>query len=88
MKIVFSATALRQYDSWIKEENNKILDRIDALIANIQESPFSGMGKPEPLKYEFSGSWSRRITQKHRLRYRIKDETIEIISCRDRYEKR
>ncbi|MGH9949426.1 MAG: Txe/YoeB family addiction module toxin [Pyrinomonadaceae bacterium] len=61
--------------------------RIIELIADIQRDPFSGIGKPEPLKHDFKGLWSRRITAKHRLIYRVDNEQIVISACRFHYKK-
>lgn len=65
--------------------NPKIAARIDALIANIKATPFTGIGKPEPLKHELAGWWSRRITGEHRLVYRIQGDTLQIAQCRQHY---
>lgn len=73
-------------------EDKKIYEKIRSLIKDIKRNPYSGIGKPEPLKHELSGYWSRRINQEHRLVYRIiegetKDEDmLVIISCKDHYE--
>jgi toxin YoeB len=58
-----------------------------ALIKDISRSPFFGFGKPEPLKYELSGCWSREITHEHRLVYKVENDIIEIISCKFHYQK-
>ena len=63
----------------------KIIKRIKKLIADIQNTPFTGIGKPEPLKHHLSGYWSRRITGSHRLVYRTNKEEIVIIQCRYHY---
>ena len=60
--------------------------KIRKLIEDIERSPYSGLGKPEPLKHEYSGYWARRINQEHRLLYRVEDDTIVIVSCRFHYE--
>ncbi len=83
--ILFSPEALRQLDDW-KNQNPKISTRIIILITAISESPFSGIGKPEPLKHSLQGKWSRRITREHRLVYEVTDSTIKIISCRFHYD--
>lgn len=83
--ILFSPEALRQLDEW-KQENPKIAIRIVLLITAIAESPFSGIGKPEPLKHSLQGKWSRRITREHRLVYEVRDTTIRIISCKFHYD--
>lgn len=85
MKVIFTKEALAQYDSWISDDNKKVLDRIERLLESIVETPFAGKGKPEPLKYEFTGTWSRRINKKDRLRYRVTDDCIVVLSCRDHY---
>ncbi len=83
--ILFSPEALRQLDDW-KNQNPRISTRIILLITAISESPFSGIGKPEPLKHSLQGKWSRRITREHRLVYEVTDSTIKIISCRFHYD--
>jgi toxin YoeB len=84
--INFTATAFEEYNSW-RTENRKIQDRIADLIEDTLRNPFEGMGKPEPLKYNLKGFWSRRITEEHRLVYEVRDACINIISCRDHYSK-
>ncbi|MFC2087018.1 Txe/YoeB family addiction module toxin, partial [Bacteroidota bacterium] len=66
MKITFSKNAWEDYVSWQKEDK-KILRKINALIKDIQRNPYEGIGKPEPLKYDLAGFWSRRIDLEHRL---------------------
>lgn len=83
-KILISPQALKQLNDW-KEHNPKVASRIILLITAISESPFSGIGKPEPLKHTLQGKWSRRITQEHRLVYEVTTTTINIISCRFHY---
>ena len=77
--------AWADYLYW-QQEDRKILKRINALLKDIDRNGYSGIGKPEPLKHEFSAYWSRRITEEHRLVYRIQGETIIIVSCRKHYE--
>jgi toxin YoeB len=62
------------------------LAKIDRLIEDILEHPFAGIGKPEPLRYEWSGYWSRRITGEHRLVYRVEGDTVFIAQCRFHYD--
>ncbi|WP_418953019.1 Txe/YoeB family addiction module toxin [Streptomyces katrae] len=81
---MFSRRAWDQYTSWTTADP-KILKRINRLIQEIQRTPFEGAGKPEPLKENLSGWWSRRITDEHRLVYRIKDEAVEIAQARYHY---
>lgn len=70
----------------LKRENAKLPAKIFELILDIQNDPFKGIGKPEALKGNLSGWWSRRISDKHRLVYRIKDEQLEIASCFGHYD--
>lgn len=69
---------------WIKEDRKKAL-RIVSLIKEVQKEPFRGTGKPEPLKHELAGCWSRRIDQEHRLVYEVKKDKIRILACRYHY---
>lgn len=64
----------------------KLVKKIFDLIADVQKHPFEGIGKPEALKHELAGYWSRRITDKHRLVYQVTDDEIIIIRCKDHYE--
>jgi toxin YoeB len=84
-KIAFEPDAFNQLEDWGKTDK-KIFKKIFALIKDIQRNPFSGMGKPEPLKYELQGYWSRRITDKHRLIYRVENELLIILSCKYHYD--
>ena len=70
---------------WI-ETDRKVALRILDLMAAILADPFAGLGKPEPLRHEFAGCWSRRITQEHRIVYRVSAERVEFIQARYRYE--
>ncbi len=70
---------------WWAENDLKAVKKIVNLINDISKNPFSGVGKPEPLKYDLSGYWSRRITEEHRLVYKSDGEVITIISCRFHY---
>ena len=63
----------------------KLVKKIFSLIADIQKHPFEGIGKPEALKHDFAGSWSRRITEEHRLVYDVTDEKIVVLRCKDHY---
>jgi len=85
-KISFLPESFEHFNLWARE-NKKIYVRITELIKDIGRSPFSGIGKPEPLKHQLKGLWSRRITNEHRLIYRVDDEEILIYSCRFHYEK-
>lgn len=84
MKIIFSSQAWEDYLYW-NEIDKKIFKKINALIKECQRTPFSGIGKPEPLKHELAGTWSRRIDREHRLVYRVKDGALEIAQCRHHY---
>ncbi len=84
-RIQWDFDAWEEYCQW-QQTNKAVLKRINALIKDIRRSPFEGIGKPEPLKGELSGFWSRRIDSTHRLVYRVKGETIEILSCKGHYE--
>lgn len=84
MKIVITDEALKDYQWWQKNSVKKIL-RIHALLADIKTNPFKGIGKPEPLKLNLQGFWSRRIDREHRLIYSIEQDVVTIISCKRRY---
>jgi toxin YoeB len=81
MKIVFSKNSWDDYLSW-QSEDRKILKKINELIKDIQRTPYDGIGKPEPLKFDLTGLWSRRIDREHRLVYQIHGEELLIYSCR------
>ena len=84
MKISWTDAAWENYLYW--QTNDKgMLKKVNALIKDIQRSPFEGIGKPEPLKFELSGKWSRRINDEHRLVYIVKDKEIVIFQCRYHY---
>lgn len=84
MNLKFTKEAWEDYLFW--QKNNKTtLKRINELIRDTIRSPFDGLGKPEPLRFELAGFWSRRIDIEHRLIYRINHNTLEIISCRFHY---
>lgn len=84
MQIMFTPEAWDDYQFWLQHDK-KIIERIHDLIKDITRTPFSGIGKPEPLCHEFKGYWSRRINQEHRLIYHIKDATLVMISARFHY---
>ena len=86
MKITFSLNAWEDYLSW-QQQDKKMLKKINQLIKDIQRTPFEGVGKPEPLKYDLSGFWSRRIDREHRLVYQVQDNEILIYSCRYHYDR-
>ena len=88
MKLVFSSDAWRDYVEW-QAEDGAVVVRINALIEDALRNPFRGIGKPEPLKRNLAGWWSRRITGEHRLVYRVSGsgdaQALEIPSCRYHY---
>jgi len=84
MELIFTKSAYKDYLYW-KKHDPKIFERITILCKAIMKDSFLGIGKPEPLKYDFQGCWSRRINRTHRLVYRIEDESCIIISCRFHY---
>ncbi len=86
MKLGFTETAWRDY-LWFQQHNQKLLRRVNDLIRDTQRNPFRGIGKPEPLKGELSGYWSRRINAEHRLVYEVSNNILIIISCRYHYSK-
>ncbi|MGI0481925.1 Txe/YoeB family addiction module toxin [Geminocystis sp. CENA526] len=83
-KVAFLTRSFDEFNQWAINDK-KIYAKIVGLIKDIQRNPFSGLGKPEALKHELSGLWSRRITREHRLVYRVSDEEIVIISCKFHY---
>lgn len=84
MKINFTVKAKIQYEYWIKN-NKQILKKINSLIKDIEKTPFEGLGKPESLKHNLTGYWSRRINHEHRLVYKIEDNILIIIQCKYHY---
>ena len=84
--ITFTPHAYKDYLNWLNEDK-KIFLKITTLIKETAKNPETGTGKPERLKHELKGYWSRRITRELRLVYRITDENIEIVSCKYHYSK-
>ena len=84
MNKFFSDYAWEDYLQWQKEEK-KIVKKINEIIKDIDRNGYEGMGKPEPLRHYLTGYWSRRITEKDRLIYKIEDNTIYIIGCKGHY---
>ena len=70
---------------WWQENDRKVLARVNEVIRDTMRDPFSGIGKPEPLKGNLKGWWSRRITQEHRLVYRFEEQTVIVMQCRFHY---
>lgn len=85
MKVTWAADAWDQYLYW-QDQDRKIVKRINALIKDIQRNGNDGIGKPEPLRHGYHGFWSRRITQEHRLVYKVEGDALFIAQCRYHYE--
>lgn len=86
MRTAWDNEAWEDYLYW-QTQDRKTLKRVNALIQDIQRNHFEGIGKPEPLKNDLSGYWSRRIDDKNRLVYKIQDNMLIIIQCRTHYKK-
>jgi toxin YoeB len=86
MTITFADVAWEQYQEWVSIDS-QMTQRINELIKQAGRDPFKGIGKPEPLKGDLKGFWSRRINQEHRLVYRFTKGNLEIISCKYHYDK-
>ena len=84
MKLVFSEQAWEDYLYWQKTDK-KILQRINALLKEAGRTPFEGTGKPEPLKHALAGYWSRRISDEHRLVYKVSDNALFVAQLRYHY---
>jgi toxin YoeB len=84
MNILFTDDAWEDYLYW-QQTDKQTLRKINQLLKEIQRTPFSGLGKPEPLKHQLQGCWSRRIDSEHRLVYEITDNTLKVIGCRFHY---
>ena len=84
MNITWTDESWEEYVEW-QSQDKKILKKINSLIKDIKRDPFDGIGKPEPLKYELSGCWSRRISDEHRLVYEVTEYSIVMISCKFHY---
>jgi len=83
--IVFVPEARDEYQEWVAENNRQVLKKIRALVADILRNGHEGIGKPEPLTGDLSGWWSRRITDEHRLIYKVEDGDIVVAKCRRHY---
>lgn len=84
MRVVWDQTAWDDYVRW-QSEDRAILKRINVLIRDVLRNGNAGIGKPEPLRYDFAGYWYRRITDEHRLVYKIVDDEVRIAACRYHY---
>ncbi|MDD3773047.1 MAG: Txe/YoeB family addiction module toxin [Weeksellaceae bacterium] len=85
MKYIFVDESWDDYLYWQKT-NQKYVKKINELLKDISRQPFSGIGKPEPLKFQYTGYWSRRIDGEHRLIYKVKDDEVLIAKCRFHYD--
>ncbi|MFW5756152.1 MAG: Txe/YoeB family addiction module toxin [Tangfeifania sp.] len=85
MKYIFVDESWEDYIYWQKN-NKRMLNKINQLLKDISRTPFSGLGKPEPLKYKYQGFWSRKINDEHRLIYKVTNDEIHIAKCRFHYE--
>jgi toxin YoeB len=86
VRLIFTESAWSDYQ-WFQERDRQLLKRINALIKDVVRSHFEGIGKPEALKADLSGFWSRRINEEHRLVYTIKEGDVVIVACRYHYGK-
>ena len=84
MRLIWSEKSWEDYLYW-QSHDKKVLKKINTLLKDIKREPFDGLGKPEPLRYELAGCWSRRITDEHRIVYEVEDQDINIVSCRFYY---
>ena len=84
MKVVFQSVAWEDYLYW-QQTDKSILKKINTLIKEIERMPYEGQGKPEPLKHNLAGWWSRRLNLEHRLVYKVDNESIIILQCRYHY---
>jgi toxin YoeB len=85
--LAWTREAWKDYLYWQGQDNKKTLKRINKIISDTQRTPYEGIGKPEPLKENLSGFWSRRIDESNRLVFVVDDHRLTIISCRYHYEK-
>ncbi|MCU0769537.1 MAG: Txe/YoeB family addiction module toxin [Burkholderiaceae bacterium] len=84
MKLVFSDEAWEDDLYWQKQDR-RMVERIDRLVQEVKRDPFSGVGKPEPLKHALAGFWSRRLTDEHRMVYRVEGDSLQIAQLRYHY---
>jgi toxin YoeB len=84
MNVTFTPTALDDFRYWLKTDKRQV-DRILALLEEIRRTPFDGTGKPEPLRFQLAGCWSRRIDREHRIVYQVEENQIVVIACRYHY---
>lgn len=84
MNLIWTPHAWEEYTSW-QDVDKKVVKRINELIKECLRTPFEGKGKPEPLKGDLSGFWSRRITDEHRLVYKVSSTELAIVQCKNHY---
>lgn len=84
MKLIFADSAWEDYLHW-QQQDRKMVERINKLIRETQREPFAGIGKPEPLKHALAGYWSRRITDEHRMVYKVEGDSLLIAQLRYHY---
>jgi len=84
MNVTFTPTALDDLRYWLKTDKRQA-ERVLALLEEILRTPFEGTGKPEPLRFQLAGCWSRRIDREHRLVYQVEEAEIVVIACRYHY---
>ena len=85
MEIIFLGQAEKDREYWKKSGNKAIMNKITALLKDIADHPYTGIGKPEPLKYELAGYWSRRINSEHRIVYSVDEEVVRVYVLSIRY---
>lgn len=84
MRVSFTPTAFADFRHWMRQDR-KMAERIAAMLEEVRRTPFAGTGKPEPLRFQLAGCWSRRIDREHRLVYMVKENEIIVIACRYHY---
>jgi toxin YoeB len=84
-QVIFEASAFEDFVGWAAQDN-KTYAKIVTLIRDIQRSSFTGLGKPEPLRHQLKGYWSRRITDEHRLVYKVTEDAVIVVACKYHYE--
>lgn len=87
MELVITDTAKEDIRFFLKSGQSGLVKKIEKLLISIKETPFAGLGKPEPLKHEYSGKWSRRINAEHRIIYEARGNVVHILSVKGHYKK-
>jgi toxin YoeB len=85
VEIIYTDRAVGDISFWKKSGNKSVQNKITKLLKSIEQTPFEGIGKPEPLKYELTGFWSRRINKEHRLIYKVTPKRITVYSIKGHY---